>query len=111
MLGGVSMPFHNPIPENKSRSRAGGGIGSLVEAEKLLQVAFILPSSMVIGWLAGAWLDGKLHQSWMTIAGVIFGSISGLVYVVRLAMNAEKKTGASSTDEKDSGSRSDDTKL
>ncbi|MGA7107791.1 MAG: hypothetical protein WBY75_08630 [Terracidiphilus sp.] len=86
-------PYHNPIPERKAQGKAGRGLDSLVQAEKLLQIAFILPSSMVIGWLGGAWAAGKLHQPWMTIAGVTFGCVSGLVYVVRLAMDAEKNAG------------------
>jgi ATP synthase protein I len=88
------MAYHNPIPERKTKSKAAAGLESLVQAEKLLQVAFVLPSAMVIGWLAGAWADSKLHQEWLTIVGVIFGCTSGLVYVVRLAMDAEKSAGA-----------------
>ncbi len=87
------MPYNNPIPERKSSGKAGGGLKSLVQAEKLMQIAFVLPSAMVIGWLLGAWADSKLHQSWMTVVGVIFGCISGLVYVIRLAMDAEKGIG------------------
>lgn len=89
------MPYNNPIPDQKTHSKAAGGFQSLVQAEKLLQVAFVLPSAMIIGWLAGAWADSKLHQSWMTIVGVIFGCIAGLYYVIRLAMDAEKSAGAS----------------
>ena len=62
-------PYNNPIPERKVRGKAAGGFESLVQAEKLLQIAFILPSSMVIGWLAGAWAGSKLHQSWMMKIG------------------------------------------
>ena len=87
------MPFQNPVPENKTPGRAAGVSQSLVQAEKLLQIAFVLPSAMIIGWLAGAWADAKLHQSWMTIVGVIFGCIAGLYYVIRLAMDAEKSAG------------------
>ncbi len=87
------MPYNNPIPDPKTRNKAAGGLQSLVQAEKLMQIAFVLPSAMVIGWLLGAWADMKLHQSWLTIVGVIFGCISGLVYVVRLAMDAEKSVG------------------
>jgi F0F1-type ATP synthase assembly protein I len=87
------MPHNSPIPERKSQSKQGIGFQSLVQAEKLMQIAFVLPSAMVIGWLAGAWADSKLHQSWLTIAGIIFGCVSGLVYVVRLALDAEKGVG------------------
>jgi ATP synthase protein I len=57
-----------------------------VQAEKLMQIAILLPSAAFIGWLAGAWLDSRLHQSWIGIAGIVFGGISGLVYVIRLVM-------------------------
>jgi F0F1-type ATP synthase assembly protein I len=100
------MAYINPVPENKTQGKAAGGFQSLVQAEKLMQIAFVLPSAMIIGWLAGGWGDAKLHQSWMTIVGVILGCISGLYYVIRLAMDAEKnagKTAASNKTGSDSG--------
>jgi len=94
------MPYHNPIPERRPRGKVAVGIKSLVEAEKLLQVAFVLPAAMVIGWLLGAWADAKLHQGWLTIAGIIFGCISGLYYVIRMALDAEKGAARRDTEEK-----------
>jgi ATP synthase protein I len=84
------MAYNRPIPEREPQKKLQGGMQSLVQAEKLLQIAFVLPSATVIGWLAGAWADERWHQSWMAIAGIIFGSVSGLVYVVRMALDAEK---------------------
>ena len=80
------MPFNRPIPDSKPRSKTSSGIETLVQAEKLMQIAILLPSAAFIGWLAGAWLDSRLHQSWIGIAGIVFGGIYGLVYVVRLVM-------------------------
>ena len=68
------------------------GLSLYVQAEKMLQIAFVLPCALVIGWVLGAWADHLLHQSWMTIAGVILGCVSGLVFVVRMALAAEKST-------------------
>jgi ATP synthase protein I len=84
------MPFHSPIPDKKQPSKLQGGIGTLVEAEKLMQIALLLPCSVFIGWLAGAWADSRLHQHWIGLAGMVFGGISGLVYVIRLALAADK---------------------
>ena len=84
------MAYNRPIPEREPQKKLQGGMQNLVQAEKLLQIAFVLPSATVIGWLAGAWADERWHQSWMAIAGIIFGSVSGLVYVVRMALDAEK---------------------
>jgi hypothetical protein len=80
------MAFNRPIPDRNPAPDKSGGIQTLIQAEKLTQIAVLLPSAAFIGWLAGAWLDGKLHQSWIGLAGIMFGGISGLVYVVRLVM-------------------------
>ncbi|MGA9671028.1 MAG: hypothetical protein WBQ94_17595 [Terracidiphilus sp.] len=97
------VPFNRPIPESKSNSKNFSATKSLVEAEKLIQIAILLPSSAFIGWLGGAWLGGRLHQSWMGLAGILFGGISGLVYVVRLVM-ARTSGAGSSGDENKTGS-------
>jgi F0F1-type ATP synthase assembly protein I len=97
------MPFNRPIPESKRPQKASNGFTSLVEAEKLLQVAFVLPSAVVIGWLAGAWADSMLHQKWIVIAGVVFGGISGLFYVIQTAIAAEKSTRSGDADQNGSG--------
>ena len=101
------MPYNQPIPDRKQRGKAAGGLESLVQAEKLLQIAFVLPSAMVIGWLAGAWADLKLHRSWLTVAGVIFGCVAGLFYVVQMAIQAEKNVGRAESHTK-RGDRTDD---
>jgi len=86
------MPFHRPIPDPKQRSGLAGGIGGLIEAEKLMQIALVMPAAVLIGWAAGWWLGNALHQKWIEIAGVVFGCVSGLVYVIQMAVLAEKKT-------------------
>ena len=91
------MPFNRPIPDSKPRRHIAGGVGAIIEAEKLMQIALLLPSAAVIGWLAGTWLDSRLHQSWIAIFGVVFVSVSGLVYVIRMAMAAERDTRTGTT--------------
>jgi uncharacterized membrane protein YfcA len=97
------MPFNRPIPESKLPAKSAGGLRAYVEAEKLFQIAVLLPSSAFIGWLAGAWLDKRLHQEWIALAGIVFGGVSGLVYVVRLAM-ASAGDSAKGTETKDGNS-------
>ena len=86
------MPFNRSIPPNKQRTGLSSGIGGLIEAEKLMQIAFVMPASVLIGWAAGWWLSHTLHQKWIEIAGVVFGCVSGLVYVIQMAVMAEKNT-------------------
>lgn len=105
------MPFHNPIPgrENNDKLSKGmrSGLQSVVQVEKISQIAFILPVAVLIGWLGGAWLDQHFHQSWMTLTGFILGSIAGMTSAIKLALsmvNEPKngKTRPQSTQNKDS---------
>ena len=105
------MPFHRPIPDSKQRPAASGLFGAWVQAEKYIQIALVLPSAAFIGWLAGAWLGGVFHQSWMTMAGIVLGIIAGLVGAIQLAMAyaAEPKRqdkGGNKTGNGDSGAPS-----
>lgn len=92
MYNHEGMPFHRPLPSSGSRSKLSSGVSAVVEAEKLLQMALMLPCAAVIGWLIGAWADKHFHQTWIAIAGVVFGAISGLVYVIQMALKAERIT-------------------
>lgn len=89
MYNRFGMPYHKPIPDDGKPKRDSGGLATLVEAEKMMQIAILLPCSAFIGWLLGAWADKALHQAWIGIAGIVFGGISGLVYVIRLVMNTD----------------------
>jgi ATP synthase protein I len=84
------MPYNPPIPGASRGPHKGQKpsrpFASLVEAERMIQVSILLPSSAFVGWLIGAWLDKMLHQTWISLVGIVFGGISGIVYVVRLVM-------------------------
>jgi ATP synthase protein I len=97
------MPFHSPIPDSNRGRKSSGILDAIVQAEKMIQVALILPCAAFIGWLGGAWLDSRLHQKWIGLAGIVFGGVSGLVYVIRLALAAANR-GDGSEDPKAGGS-------
>ncbi len=89
------VAYNRPIPERRSRGnaggRAGGGLGdsllnAWVQAEKMIQIALMLPSAAFIGWIAGYGLDRWLHQAWIATAGIIFGIVAGLVGAIRMAI-------------------------
>ncbi len=86
------MTGRNQNPNEKDRDGLSSGFKSLVEAERLMQVAFVLPSALVICWFLGWWLASHTHQKWLETAGIIFGCIVGLVYVVQMAFAVEKRT-------------------
>lgn len=89
------MPFNPPIPEPKGRGpspgRSRGLVSAIVQAEKMVQIALILPCSAFIGWLIGDWIGGREHWPLAAAAGVALGGAAGLYYVVRMALDAVKE--------------------
>jgi len=88
----VWMPFNNPIPEDKLPPKPGkqssSGLQSLVQAERLMQIAIVLPCALLIGWGAGWWVDNRFHTHWASIAGLLLGIAAGMVSAVRMALAA-----------------------
>jgi F0F1-type ATP synthase assembly protein I len=82
------MTEQNPGSGNKKRSAT---LDTLVKAERLTQIAVVLPAAVLIGWGAGALLDKWLHTHWIYIAGVVFGAIAGMVEAVRQAFRAGRE--------------------
>jgi membrane protein DedA with SNARE-associated domain len=76
-----------------------GMLGAWVQAEKMIQIALILPCAGFIGWLLGAWLDHVLHQGWISMAGIVFGILAGLVGAVKLTMVYARGPNAAGSDE------------
>jgi len=80
-----------PSGRNPNRPQRSGLVDGIVKAERLLQIAIILPLSVVVGWLIGAGLDKWLHQHWIYLAGIVFGSVAGFWEVFRVVQNNEKQ--------------------
>ncbi len=93
------MPFNRPIPDRKTGNAFQSGLQSWVQAEKMVQIALVLPCAVLIGWGGGAWLDMHFHQSWITPAGIALGSVAGMMSAIRMAMAAV----ASSSRENETG--------
>jgi F0F1-type ATP synthase assembly protein I len=87
------MPFNRPIPKSQQRAKFSSGLASLAEAERMIQISVLLPSSAFVGWLIGAGLDKLFHQTWITLVGILFGGLSGIIYVVRMVVTAKPRRG------------------
>jgi len=99
----TKVAYHKPIPEKKQQSGMSGMMGAWIQAEKMVQVALILPCAAFIGWAIGVGLDHLLHQTWIATAGVVFGVIAGLVGVIRMAIGYGSGPGADGKDANGSG--------
>ena len=77
--------------EDKQPSGLGGGLGDLVKAESMIQLAIALPAGCLIGWLLGSWADRHFHQNWLGILGIILGAIGGFIQIFATASRFLKK--------------------
>ena len=83
-----------PEDNNQNRkSRAVNARDTLMKADQMLQIAFILPAAVFIGWIAGAGLDLWLHQHWIYMAGIMLGIATGFVQIFRMLRELEPKPG------------------
>jgi ATP synthase protein I len=78
----------NPNPAPKKRSALASGVAGY---EKIMEIAFIMPAAVAVGWLSGAGLDRLLHQHWIYIAGIALGIVAGFVEVLRSAMRYSRQ--------------------
>lgn len=63
----------------------------IARAERLIEIAFIMPAALAVGWLGGAGLDKLLHQHWIYIAGIILGFVAGFIEVLRSAVRYSRR--------------------
>ncbi|HEY1808420.1 MAG TPA: AtpZ/AtpI family protein [Acidobacteriaceae bacterium] len=84
----MATPPPNRTDKPRKPSRT---VGALVHAERLTQIAFILPAAVFVGWLAGAALDKWLHQQWIYLVGLALGAVAGFIQVLRLVSSEGKE--------------------
>ena len=75
----------NPPPDNQNRNEQSSNQNKSfwLQLGRYSQLAFLLPSATVAGWLLGAALDRWLHTSWIQIIGLILGVAAGFIELLR----------------------------
>jgi ATP synthase protein I len=79
------------MADDGKKSGLGGGLGDLVKAESMIQLALALPAACLIGWFLGSWLDKHFHTEWMAITGVLLGAVAGFVQMFTIAGRVMKR--------------------
>ena len=69
-------------------------LGSLIQAESVVQIALAIPAGCFVGLLIGYFLDKHFHTHWMVLAGIFLGAAGGFIqvfsYVNRLSKREPK---------------------
>jgi F0F1-type ATP synthase assembly protein I len=53
-------------------------------------LGFVLPAAVVVGLVIGTGLDRHFGTKWMTLAGLLVGSVAGFIELTRAIMGAGK---------------------
>ena len=78
----------NPVPPPKDEQDQKGSVW--LQIARYSQIAFALPAATLIGWLLGSLLDRWLHTTWIYIAGLVLGMITGFVELIRMVVTEDK---------------------
>ena len=79
----MSKPAPQPGAD-KSNAGQNSSVRALIKVEKLTQIAFVLPVSVLVGWLLGAFADRLLHRHWLYLAGLVLGAVAGFLQLFRM---------------------------
>jgi ATP synthase protein I len=83
------MPSPPPTPPPEPQD-PGRKENVWVQVSRYSQLALVLPSATVVGWLLGSVLDRWLHTGWISIVGLLLGSAAGLIEVIRTILRDTK---------------------
>lgn len=84
------------MPDSKQNRKSTGSQvrDTLIKADHMLQIAFMLPAAAFVGWIVGALLDLWLHQHWIYIAGIMLGIAAGFVQIFRMLHELDRMPGS-----------------
>jgi F0F1-type ATP synthase assembly protein I len=62
----------------------------LVALTRYSEIGFIIPASVLLGFLLGKLLDYWLETKWLYLVGLLFGAAVGFTQMIRTALRAFK---------------------
>jgi ATP synthase protein I len=64
-----------------SKQKSKGALGSLVQAESMVQLALAVPAGCFVGLLLGYLLDRHFHTHWIVVALMLLGAAGGFIQI------------------------------
>ena len=83
-------PVVNPKDPNSEKNDANQNQNFWLQASRYSQLALILPTALVVGWLIGLALDKWLHTTWLYLAGILLGIAAGFIELIRTVLRDTK---------------------
>ena len=83
------MPDENE-DENTEPKKKDETLGSVRQAETILQLVLALPAGCFVGLAIGYFLDRHFHTKWMAITLMLLGGVGGFIQIFRYLSNSGK---------------------
>jgi F0F1-type ATP synthase assembly protein I len=78
-----------------------------VTVARYSEIGFMIPASVIVGYLLGLLADHLLRTHWIYLVGIIVGAVAGFYSMIKRALasskDVESEESAESEDEKRSG--------
>jgi F0F1-type ATP synthase assembly protein I len=82
-----------PDDSNKGPEKKDGLLGSVRQAETVLQLVLALPAGCFVGLAIGYLLDRHFHTKWIAVTLMLLGGIGGFIQIFRYLSKSGKRGG------------------
>ena len=88
---------------NLKRKQPDKNESAWVTVARYSEIGFMIPASVIVGYLLGLGADHLLHTHWIYLFGIIFGAVAGFVSMIRRALESSKDAESDEEKQDDSG--------
>jgi len=78
-----------------------------VTVARYSEIGFMIPASVIVGYLLGLLADHFLHTHWIYLVGIIFGAVAGFVSMIKRALASSKDVESEESEENEEGKPDD----
>jgi len=79
-----------PDDDNNQAPKKGGALGTVRQAETILQLVLALPAGCFVGLAIGYFLDRHFHTSWLAVTLMLLGGVGGFIQIFRYLSKSGK---------------------
>lgn len=79
-----------PDDDNNQAPKKGGALGTVRQAETILQLVLALPAGCFVGLAIGYLLDRHFHTKWLAITLMLLGGVGGFIQIFRYLSKSGK---------------------
>lgn len=79
-----------PDDSSNGTKKKDGALGTVRQAETILQLVLALPAGCFVGLAIGYFLDRHFHTSWLAVTLMLLGGVGGFIQIFRYLSKSGK---------------------